>query len=647
MSGLALARGLRGRIAAARGYLATAGPLGRLIWLASPRLALGSGALAVIVGVLPAADIVIVSALLQTLVNAGRHSAGAIPHFLLFLGLLAGLSLVTQICERLAQLVNQLLGSKITHRMQWMVAGKAGSADLSAFEDRAFHDEIRLVTNEAMYQPLMIVQQALGIVTTLATMASLGTILLLWHPWTVGVLLLASAATLWVSTHFGTEKVALITRRAEAERSRFYLFNLMTSDQAAKEVRLFGLRDLLIGRLSRLLDGIYSQDRRLAARQVAYSLPAGLALAGTQIALIAFAAVEAVHGVISVGSFNRYMLAIIQLGTQLPMVAASIGTVHQGNLFVARLFRFMATNPDVEAPREQGAGSGERPAARLGAATACPHIAFDRVGFAYPGSDHQVLSDVSFELSPGQTVALVGNNGSGKSTIVKLLAGLYEPTAGSVYMNGVDIRALDRAVLRARLSVIFQDFVVYHFSARENVGLGRVGFLEDDERIAAAARGSGLHDVIARLPDGYDTVLGKFWNKGHELSGGQRQLVALARALLRRAPVLVLDEPSSALDARTEAEFFRRLLDVPDTRSAPDAQSAPAQSVMFVSHRLSTARRADQILVLIQGRIVERGSHDELMSLAGNYADMFRLQSAAYDDLHVESAPAAAEGWFR
>ncbi len=493
-------------------------------------------------------------------------------------------------------------------------------------------------------------------------MASLGTILLLWHLWTVGVLLLAAAATLWVSTHFGTERVALITRRAEAERSRFYLFNLVTSDQAAKEVRLFGLRDLLIGRLSRLLDGIYQQDRRLAARQVAYSLPAGLVLAGTQIALIAFAAVEAFHGVISVGSFNRYMLAIIQLGAQLPMVAASVGTVHQGNLFVARLFRFMATEPEVEAPRQ-------RPAARLGATAArgCQpegrgwpagprlagpegqrlavpegqQIVFDRVSFAYPGSERQVLSDVTFELNPGQTVALVGNNGSGKSTIVKLLAGLYEPTAGSVYLNGIDIRALDRADLRDRLSVIFQDFVIYHFSARENVGLGRVGFLEDDERITAAARRSGLDDVIARLPDGYDTVLGKFWNKGHELSGGQRQLVALARALLRQAPVLVLDEPSSALDARTEAEFFRCLLDVPDTRSVQ------SQSVMFVSHRLSTARRADHILVLKEGRIVERGSHDELMSLAGNYSDMFRLQSAAYDDHEVAPAQAAAESWIR
>jgi ATP-binding cassette, subfamily B, bacterial len=644
MSGMALIRGLRGSIGAVRGYLATVGPLARLIWQASPRLALGSAALAVIVGMLPAADIVIVSALLQTLVNVGRHagghSVGAVPHFLLFLGLLAGLSVVTQICERLAQLVNQLMGSRITHRMQWMVAGKAASADLAAFEDRAFHDEIRLITNEAMYQPLMIVQQTLGIVTTLATMASLGTILLLWHPWIVGVLLLASAATLWVSTHFATKKVDLITGRAEAERSRFYLYNLMTSDQAAKEVRLFGLRDLLIGRLSRLLDGIYREDRRLAARQVAYSLPAGLALAGTQIALIAFAAVEAVHGVISVGSFNQYMLAIIQFGGQLPMVAASVGTVHQGNLFVARLFRFLATEPRVEAPRGQRPADGERPAARLGAA-ACPHIVFDRVCFAYPGTDDAVLSDVSFGLRPGQTVALVGSNGSGKSTIVKLLAGLYEPTAGSVYLDGVDIRELDRGLLRARLSVIFQDFVVYHFSARENVGLGHVGFLDDGERIAAAARRSGLDNVIARLPDGYDTVLGKYWNKGHELSGGQRQLVALARALLRQAPVLVLDEPSSALDARTEAEFFRRLLDVPDTRSSQ------SQSVMFVSHRLSTARRADHILVLKKGRIVEQGSHDELMSLAGSYADMFRLQSAAYEDHHIAPTQAAAEGRIR
>lgn len=616
----------------AREYLATAGPLARLIWQAGPHLVLSSAGLAVVGGVLPVADIVIVSELLQTLVNAG-HSAGgsraAVPHFLMLVVLLALVSLASQVSGNVAQLTLQLQGTRIANRVQSLIAEKAASVDLSSFENRAFQDDMRTVTNEARYRPGQMVNQLMGSVSTLATLVSLGIILLLWHPWVIGTLLLASAATLWVSTHFGSERVEMITGRAETERAKFYLYNLVTSDQAAKEIRLFGLRDLLVGRFGRLLESLYRQDRRLAVRQLGYSMPAGLLLAGTQIALVIFAAVQALHGGISVGRFNQYMLTIIQLGGQLPMLAAAVGSLHQDNLFAARLFAFLAIEPQVEAPRPACPSWSRTP-------LAAPQLVFDHVSFTYPGTDREVLTDISFEVFPGQSIALVGSNGSGKSTIVKLLAGLYEPTAGSIRLNGADIRTLDRAALRARLSVIFQDFMVYHFSARENVGLGQVGFLDDDERIADAARRSGLDRVVAVLPDGFDTVLGRFWNKGHELSGGQRQLVALARALLRKAPMLVLDEPSAALDARNEADFFQRLLDDPD--------SDRSRCIIFISHRLSVARRADRILVMKGGHMVEQGTHQALMQQAGSYADMFRLQTAAYQETGPTASPAPAEG---
>lgn len=618
--------GLRRRVRAAGEYLATAGPLARLIWRAGPHLMLGSAGLAIVAGVLPAADIVIVSALLQTLVDVG-HLTGAgrgsaVSHFVLLVALLAAVSLASQVCQRLSQLTTQLQSTRIANRVQSLIAEKAASVDLSSFENRAFQDDMRTVTNEARYRPGQMLSQLMGSVSTLATMASLSIILVLWHAWVLGALLLASAATLWVSTHFGSEQVEMVAGRAERERAKFYIYNLMTTDQAAKEIRLFGLRDPLLGRFGRLLDGLYRQDRGLALRQFGYSMPAGLVLAGTQVALIAFAAVQALHGAISVGRFNQYMLAIIQLGGQLPMLALSVGSLHEDNLFAARLFTFLATEPRVEAlGPSRPPWSTAKAAATVTAAG--PPLVFEHVSFTYPGTDREVLTDVSFEARAGESVALVGDNGSGKSTIVKLLAGLYEPTAGSVSLNGTDIRDLDRATLRACLSVVFQDFIVYHFSARENVGLGQVSLLDDHERIADAARRSGLDRVIAALPDGFDTVLGRFWHKGHELSGGQRQLVALARALLRTASVLVLDEPSAALDARNEAEFFQRLLDDPD--------ADPARCVIFISHRLSVARRADRIVVLKQGRIVEQGSHEALMDMAASYAEMFRLQSAAYE----------------
>jgi ATP-binding cassette subfamily B protein len=636
---MAVARSLRRRASAVRHYLATAGPLARLIWRAGPHLMVSSAGLAVVGGVLPAADIVIVSALLQTLVNAG-HPAGAggshaASHFVLLVVLLALVGLVSQVSQRLGALTAQLQGARIANRVQSLIADKAASVDLASFEDRAFQDDMRTVTNEARYRPSLMIQQLLTSVTTVATLVSLSVILIVWHAWVVATLLAASAATLWVSAHFGSAQVEMVVDRAETERSKFYLYSVVTTDQAAKEVRLFGLRDLLVGRFGRLVEILYQQDRRLALRQLGYSMPAGLVLAGTQAALIVFAAFEALHGHITIGRFNQYMLAIVQLGGQLPMLAVTLGSLHQDNLFAARLFAFLATEPKVEAPRPRRTGWSGGPAAAP-VTPAAPRIVFDHVCFTYPGTNREVLTDVSFEARAGQSIALVGSNGSGKSTIVKLLAGLYEPTSGSVSLNGTDVRALDRAALRAELSVVFQDFVVYHLPARENVGLGQVSFLDDQDRIAAAARLSGLDRVIAALPAGYDTVLGRFWNQGHELSGGQRQLVALARALLRSAPVLALDEPSAALDARNEADFFRRLLDDPD--------SDRSRCVIFIAHRLSIARRADHILVLHQGRLVEQGSHQALMDVAGSYADMFWLQGAAYRDAGARPGTTTAGG---
>ncbi len=625
------------RARAAREYLATARPLAVLIWRAGPRLFLASAVLTLVTGLLPVANIAVVSALLQSLVESNQGGRGVTvgPHFTQLLVLLAAVNLLGQVAQRLGQTVTQLQGVRIGNLVQLRIAEKAASVDLASFEDRDFHNKMRTVADEAPYRPHQMVAELVQGLSLLTTLVSLSAVLLFWHAWVVGALVLASVATLWVSTHFGSAQVALVSGRAEVERGKHYLNTLLVSDQAAKEIRLFGLRDLLVGRFSGLLDRIYHQDRRLALRELGYSMPAGLVLAATEIGLIAFTAVQAVNGDISIGRFNQYMLTIVQLGAQLPALAFTLGSLHAGNLFASRLFGFLATEPRLEAPRPLSPAAA--PATR---------ITFDRVSFSYPGTGRAVLSDVSFELRAGEAVAFVGSNGAGKSTIVKLLAGLYEPTAGTVSLNGVDIRTLDRAVLRANLSVVFQDFIVYHFSARENVGFGRLDALDDFDdfndvsdlndvdggRIQAAARQSGLDRVIEQLPDGYDTVLGRFWNRGHELSGGQRQLVALARALLRQAPVLVLDEPSAALDARTETEFFDRLLEGAEDRSS--------RCTIFISHRLSTVRRADRILVLKDGRIVEDGSHERLMALAGPYAEMFRLQSAAYQDARPATAPA-------
>lgn len=623
---------IRARLQSVRVYLATIRPLLRLIWEASPPFLVASLGLTLITGLVPTATLFVTSALLDTLVRAAQAPArsGALTSDLvLLLALMAGISLLAEILQRLDELVQQLQRIRVTNHVQLRIAAKAAEIDLACFEDAQFHNQMRIAADEAAFRPMMMMDQMTGVTTTLTTLTSLAAVVLLWQPWIVPVVLAASLSMLWISARFGAARVEVVTRRAETDRKKHYLGTLLTSDQAAKEVRLFGLRDFLLGMYRTLLETTYRQDRGLAVREVSYSGVAGLLLAAVQASLVAFTAFQAVQGAISVGQFNLYTQAVLHLQTGITRLMRDLGAFHESNLFAASLFAFLATEPRVEAARARTYPS------RADRARA-PRIELRDVSFRYPGTDRPVLDSVSFEVRPGEAVALVGENGAGKTTLVKLLAGLYEPTYGRILLDGVDVRCLDRADLRAYLSVIFQDYTIYHLSARENVGIGDVRRLDDLTLIEEAGRRSGLDRVVARLPNGYETVLGRFWESGHELSGGQRQLVALARALLRDAPILILDEPSAALDIYTEQRFFQRLLE--------EREDDRLRSVIFISHRFATVRRAHRILVLSNGRLVEEGTHDELMARGGHYAEMFNLQAAPYSGARPPVEPVRGVG---
>jgi ATP-binding cassette subfamily B protein len=385
-------------------------------------------------------------------------------NFVLLLALLAGVNLVSQVVQHLIGTAQRLHHTRVTNYIQLLIAEKAVEIDLACFEDAEFHNQLRMAAAESAYKPMVFIQQLMQATATLVTFTSLATVVLLWHAWILPFVVIASLATLWVSIRFGTARVQLITQRSETERKKYYLLTLVTSDQAAKELRLFGLRNFLLTNLQNLTETLYQQDRRLAVREQLYSGIAGSILALVQPALFAFTAFQSLQGAISIGQFSLYTQSITQLSGQVTQLLLIAGSLHESNLFAAQLLSFLRMQPQVEAPRSE-------PKVCLATITRTPHIEFRNISFQYPGTARAVLQNVSFEVRPGEAIALVGENGAGKTTLVKLLAGLYEPTEGNILLDGVDIRFLDRDDLRAYLSVIFQDYTIYHLSARENIGL--------------------------------------------------------------------------------------------------------------------------------------------------------------------------------
>ncbi|NOK60046.1 MAG: hypothetical protein GFH27_549291n239 [Chloroflexi bacterium AL-W] len=578
-----------------------------------------------LMGLLPIATIALNAQLLETLVTAlqgPQAGANLMRTFLVLLGLLGATRMAELLITRIQTAVQNLYQTRVTNYVRLMIAEKAAYLDLPLFENPEFYNLMTNASNETSYRPFLMVTQLMTVIATFTTLVSVTIILLLWQPWIPPIMVLSSVALLWIAAHFNRARVKLTIERTPDERRAVYFNALLTGDWAVKEVRLFGLQRFMLDHIRTILSRMYAQDRRLEQRQLLFSGPSEMLLSVVPIVFIGYTAFQVIQQRLSIGGFSLYMQSILQLESGLTNLMTSFSRLHEHQLFIANLFRFLDLQPQIEAPRPEALLAKQQ-------LSVYPQIEFHNVSFRYPSIGTEVISNLNLTIRPGEKIALVGENGEGKTTLVKLMTGLYEPTEGQILLDGVDIRLLDRKDLRDFMSVIFQDYYIYHLSLYENVGLGRIDNLGDRERVEEAAQKSGLDRLVAQLPNGYDTVLLRMVDVGHELSGGQRQLVAITRALVRNAPILVLDEPTAALDAEAEERFFEALL---------EKYIFNQQTVLFISHRFSTIRRADRILVLKGGTLAEDGSHAELMALNGCYARMFNTQARMYvapHDAHV------------
>jgi ATP-binding cassette subfamily B protein/ATP-binding cassette subfamily C protein len=587
----------------------------RLVWEADRRGAVAIALLTLLAALLPAALAWVGKLIVDGVVEAARAGGPAATGRVLRLvavelGLMACQLAVGRALSLRRELLRAALGNVVNER----ILQKALTLELRHFEDPDVYDKMQNARREASTRPLSLVSQLFGIGQGLVTLAALSGLLWRLSPVSVLVIVAASIPAFLAEAKLSAESFKLWTWRAPEGRKLNYMEWVLTRDSHVKEVKLFDLGPLILGRYRALFARFFAEDRRLAVRRMWTGLTFGLVSLGAFYAMYALMAARAAAGAITLGDLTLYIVVFRQGQQSVQAVLTAVGGMYEDALFMTNLFTFLHLPTDGDRPRAALVASPPR--GRPGA------IELDRVSFRYPGRAEWALRDVTLTLAPGEKLGLVGENGAGKSTLVKLLLRLYDPTEGAIRYGGVDLRDMEPRDLRDRVGAVFQDFVRYQFTAGENIGLGLRDRLDDRPRIEAAARRAGIAAAIEALPRGYDTSLGSWFDAGQELSAGQWQKLAVARAFMRdEAELLILDEPTASIDAEAEHELFQRFRELAAERSA-----------IVISHRFSTVRIADRIAVLHGGRLEELGSHRDLVARGGRYSHLFALQAQGYLD---------------
>jgi len=579
-----------------------------LVWSTSRPLTLAIGALTVVAGALPAAVAYVGSLIVDAVVAAMKGTGGDATRVIELVILEGVLVAAIAAAQRGLSLCQSLLRAQLGQRVNVMILEKALTLELRHFEDSEFYDKLTRARREASSRPLSLVMRTFGLVQNGISLVSYGTLLIHFSPWAVAVLLLAGLPAFIAEAKFSGDAFRLFRWRSPETRMQMYLETVLAREDHAKEVKLYGLGSRFLDRYRNIFNRLYSADRALTIRRDAWGFGLGLIATVALYAAYAWIAVSTVRGLITLGQMTMYLMLFRQGQSAVSASLSAVGGMYEDNLYLSTLYDYLET--EVPPP--------------AGAAARGPHpedgIRFENVGFTYPGASEPALEGVSLHLKPGGSLALVGENGSGKTTLIKLLTRLYQPSSGRILLDGLDLAQWNETALRERIGVIFQDFTRYQMLVGENVGAGDERHFEEEPRWREAAAKGQANDFIETLPAGYRTQLGKWFQNGRELSGGQWQKIALSRAFMRtRADILVLDEPTAAMDARAEAEVFEHF-----------RQLARERITILISHRFSTVRMADQIAVLDRGRIVELGSHEELMTLNGRYAHLFTLQARGY-----------------
>lgn len=583
-----------------------------LVWSTSRPLTFGLALLTLIAGVLPAViafvGAQIVDAVVAAAALAREGSRVEIGNVFRWVILEAALVVAMAAAQRGISFCQSLLRAQLGQRVNEMILDKALTLELAQFEDSEFYDKLTRARREASSRPLSLVTRTFGLVQNLIALASFGVLLVGFSPWAMLVLLLAGLPSFIAETRFSGEAFTLFRWRSPDTRMQLYLETVIAREDHAKEVKLFGLGPLLLARYRAIFHKLYAADRALTLRRDLWGL--GLGVIGTLALYGAYAwiAWTTVFGRITLGQMTMYLMLFRQGQAAVSAMLSAIGGMYEDNLYLSTLYEYLET------PVRVGGGAAvQGPDSRDG-------IRFEAVSFTYPGADAPTLHDINLHIRPGESLALVGQNGSGKTTLIKLLTRLYAPDQGRILLDGLDLAQWNENALRQRIGVIFQDFARYQMLVGENVGAGDVTRFEDRERWREASDKGMASAFIDSLPQGFETQLGKWFKDGRELSGGQWQKIALARAFMReQADILVLDEPTAAMDAQAEATIFEHF-------SALSSQ----RIVILISHRFSTVRMADQIVVIQDGRIIEHGNHAQLLAQAGHYAHLFALQAKGY-----------------